>query len=38
MLRPEVVKLLKENTEGKLLDIGLGNYLSVYDSKAKAIK
>ena len=25
-VRPETIKLLKENIEGKLLDIGHGNY------------
>ena len=35
-MRREIIKLLEENIDSKLLHIGLGNYLLTF--KAKAIK
>ena len=37
-VRPETIKLLKENRGEKLLDIGLGNDFFGYDPKAQATK
>lgn len=37
-LRPETVKLLEENTAGKLLDMGLGKELLNLIPKAKATR
>ena len=34
-VRSETIQLLKENTGGKLLDIGLGNDFFEFDAKSK---
>ena len=34
-VRPEAVKILEGNTEGKFFDIGLGNNFFEYDTKAQ---
>ena len=37
-IRPEIIKLLKENVNGKLLDIGLGDDFLNLKPKAKETK
>jgi len=37
-VRPEATKLLEENIEGKLLDIGLANDFLGFDTKSKGNK
>ena len=35
-IRPEIIKLLQENTDRKLLDIGLSDDFFEYDTKSKS--